>query len=90
MTVGRGNRARAVAGLAKVATGDRMLDIGCGPGAATRLAARRGAAMIGVDPSAVMLRFARLISSARRAHGLDWRVGRPESLPRPDASITVV
>jgi ubiquinone/menaquinone biosynthesis C-methylase UbiE len=90
MTVGRGNRARAVADLAKVAAGDRVLDIGCGPGAAARLAARRGAAVIGVDPSPAMLRFARRISAARRAHGIDWRVGRAEALPVQDGSVNVV
>jgi ubiquinone/menaquinone biosynthesis C-methylase UbiE len=90
MTVGRGNRARAVAEAANIATGDRVLDIGCGPGAAARLAARQGAAVTGVDPSAVMLRFARLISAARRAHDLDWRVGRAEALPVEDGSISVV
>jgi ubiquinone/menaquinone biosynthesis C-methylase UbiE len=66
-----------------------VLDIGCGPGAAARLAARRGAAVIGVDPSAVMLRFARWISAARRVDGLDRRVGRAESLPQRDASVTI-
>jgi SAM-dependent methyltransferase len=60
MTVGRGSRARAVAEMAQIAVGDRVLDIGCRPGAAARLAARRGAAVIGMDPSAVMLGFARL------------------------------
>ena len=89
MTVGRGNRARAVADLAKVGIGDRVLDVGCGPGAAARLAARRGAAVVGVDPSPVMLHFARRISVARRVDGLDWRVGRAESLPLPDASVTI-
>jgi ubiquinone/menaquinone biosynthesis C-methylase UbiE len=89
MTVGRGNRGRAVADLAAVTGGDRVLDIGCGPGTAARLAARRGADVIGVDPSPVMLRFARWISAARRVDGLDWRVGRAEALPLPDASVTV-
>jgi ubiquinone/menaquinone biosynthesis C-methylase UbiE len=37
----------------------------------------------------VKLRFARWISAARRVDGLDWRVGRTESLPLPDASVTV-
>jgi ubiquinone/menaquinone biosynthesis C-methylase UbiE len=90
MTVGRGKRARAVADLAKIVGGDRVLDIGCGPGAAARLAARRGAAVIGVDPSTVMLRFARWISAVKRARGIDWRVGRPEALPVEDGSVTVV
>jgi ubiquinone/menaquinone biosynthesis C-methylase UbiE len=89
MIVGRGKRARAVADLANVTRGGRVLDVGCGPGTAARLAARRGAVVIGVDPSPVMLRFARWISAARRAHGLDWRVGRAESLPLEDGSVTV-
>jgi ubiquinone/menaquinone biosynthesis C-methylase UbiE len=89
MTVGRGNRARAVAEMANIATEDRVLDVGCGPGTAARLAARRGAAAVGVDPSPVMLRFARSISAARRVDGLDWRVGCAESLPLPDASVTI-
>jgi ubiquinone/menaquinone biosynthesis C-methylase UbiE len=37
-----------------------------------------------------MLRFARWISAARHAHGLDWRVGRAEALPAEDGSVTVV
>jgi ubiquinone/menaquinone biosynthesis C-methylase UbiE len=90
MTVGRDNWARAVAEVANIATGERVLDVGCGPGAAARLAAQRGAAVIGVDPSAVMLRFARWIGAARRAHGLDWRVGRAEALPADDGSVSVV
>jgi cyclopropane fatty-acyl-phospholipid synthase-like methyltransferase len=75
MTVGRRNRARTVADTANIAAGDRVLDIGCGPGAAARLAARQGAAVTGVDPSPMMLRLARWISAVRRAHGLDWRIG---------------
>jgi ubiquinone/menaquinone biosynthesis C-methylase UbiE len=89
MTVGRGNRVRSVADLAQVGTGDRVLDVGCGPGAAARLASPRGAAVVGVDPSPLMLRFARCISAARRVDGLDWRVGPAESLPLPDASVNI-
>jgi SAM-dependent methyltransferase len=37
-----------------------------------------------------MLGLARLISSARRAHGLDWREGRAEALPVADRSVNVV
>jgi ubiquinone/menaquinone biosynthesis C-methylase UbiE len=90
MTVGRGKRAHAVVDAANATTGDRVLDIGCGPGAAVRLAARPGASVTGVDPSPVMLRLARWISAARRVHGLDWRVGRAEALPTEDGSATVV
>jgi ubiquinone/menaquinone biosynthesis C-methylase UbiE len=66
-----------------------VLDLGCGRATAARLAARRSAAVIGVDPSPVMLRFARWISAARRVDGLDWRVGHAESLPVEDGSVTV-
>jgi ubiquinone/menaquinone biosynthesis C-methylase UbiE len=90
MIVGRRARASAVADLANVTAADRLLDVGCGPGAAARLAARRGAAVTGVDPSPVMLRFARWISRARRTGGVDWRDGRAESLPLEDGSVTVV
>jgi ubiquinone/menaquinone biosynthesis C-methylase UbiE len=90
MTVGRGNRARAVAEVANIAAGDRVLDVGCGPGAAARLAARQGASVAGVDPSAVMLGLAGWISRARRVPGVDWRVGRAEALPAEGGSVTVV
>jgi ubiquinone/menaquinone biosynthesis C-methylase UbiE len=90
MTVGRGNRARAVADVANITAEDRVLDIGCGPGAAARRGARQGAAVTGVDPSPVMLRLVRWISAARRAHGLEWRVGRAEALPAKNGSVTVV
>jgi ubiquinone/menaquinone biosynthesis C-methylase UbiE len=89
MTVGRRSRAGALADLARVGAGDRVLDVGCGPGTAARLAARRGATVTGVDPSPVMLRLARWISAARRANGLDWCGGRAEALPLPDGSVTV-
>jgi ubiquinone/menaquinone biosynthesis C-methylase UbiE len=89
MTVGRGPAARVVADVAHLSAKARVVDIGCGPGTAARLAARQGAAVIAVDPSPTMLRLARWISSARRAHGLDWRQGRAEALPLADAAATV-
>jgi SAM-dependent methyltransferase len=51
-----------------VRDGQRLLDIGCGNGRITRLAARRGAHALGLDLSAPML--ARAAGSAR-AEGLD-------------------
>jgi SAM-dependent methyltransferase len=43
MVTGRGAVARLAADLARVAAADRVVDVGCGPGAAAREAARRGA-----------------------------------------------
>src|SRR4051812_26026259 len=63
----RGRRnAEAAAELAAVRPGDRVVDLGCGPGTAVRVAARRGAHATGVDPAPVMLRVARLLSVLRR------------------------
>lgn len=60
------------------ATGGRWLDVGCGPGLVTRLAAARGFEALGVDPSAAMVEAAdtrrdelagkRLLSTATGAH----------------------
>ena len=43
MTAGHGPRVRAVADAAELTAADRLVDAGCGPGTAVRLAARRAA-----------------------------------------------
>jgi ubiquinone/menaquinone biosynthesis C-methylase UbiE len=83
--MGRAN-ARLACQLTNVATGDRVVDIGCGPGGAVREAARRGALVTGVDPAPVMLRLARTFA---RASGVGWVEGTAESVPLPDGSATV-
>jgi ubiquinone/menaquinone biosynthesis C-methylase UbiE len=88
MVTGRGGVARLVADLAGVGAGDRVVDIGCGPGTAVRHAARLGARAVGVDPAPVMLRVARLLTVGRR--GVRWVEGVAESLPLADDSATVV
>src|SRR5271165_3216634 len=90
MTVGRGPVARAIAAAARLTAADRVVDVGCGPGTAVREAARAGASATGVDPSPVMLRLARLISSMRKATRVSWVEGSAERLPLPDGAATVV
>ena len=91
MTVGRGPAARAVADLAAVAPPDTVVDVGCGPGAAVREAARRGATAIGVDPSPGALAIARGLTMTRQGRGsVSWREGSAEAIPVADASATVV
>jgi SAM-dependent methyltransferase len=88
MTVGRGSRARAVADLAEVGTGDRVLDIGCGPGSGPSGRPPGGGGRRGRSvPGDAALR--PWISAARCVDGLDWRVGRAESLPLRDASVNI-
>ncbi|GLV52062.1 hypothetical protein TBS_26290 [Thermobispora bispora] len=78
--------ARLAADLAAVGPGDRVADIGCGPGTAVREAARRGAQATGVDPAPVMLRWARM---AGRGEAMEWREGTAERVPLPDGWATV-
>ena len=86
----RRSLARRVADLAGAGPGDRVLDIGCGPGNAVREAARRGATATGVDPSPGMLRLARLFSRRAQAAGqVSFVPGAAEALPLPDGAATV-
>jgi ubiquinone/menaquinone biosynthesis C-methylase UbiE len=89
MTIGRGPLARRAVDAARLTPADRIIDIGCGPGAAVRLAGRRADAAIGIDPSPVMLRLARQISRFRRARHVSWAEGKAEKLPVPDGQATV-
>jgi ubiquinone/menaquinone biosynthesis C-methylase UbiE len=67
---------------------DRVVDIGCGPGTAARMAARSATRVTGVDPSQPMLRVARLVSRGRST--VAWAEGGAEALPVADGSATVV
>ncbi|MDH3302197.1 MAG: class I SAM-dependent methyltransferase [Acidimicrobiia bacterium] len=90
MIVGRGRDARLVSDLAAVGSDDVVLDIGCGPGTAARQAAGRGADVIGLDPSAPMLRLAGLISRFRPISGaLEWRQASAETMDLPADSASV-
>ena len=66
MAFGRKGDARACRALSNLRAGDRVVDIGCGPGVAVRYAARLGATATGVDPAAVMLRVARLLTRSAK------------------------
>lgn len=87
LLTGRRNGMRAVR-AAGIGAADHVVDIGCGPGTAARLAARRGARVTGIDPSPVMLRLARAVGRARA--GIVWAEGSAEALPVPDGDATVV
>src|SRR5215472_13065100 len=90
LTVGRGPAARSIADTAGVTDTDLVADIGCGPGAAVREAARRGARAVGIDPSGAALWLAGRISTLRRADRVSWTPGRAETLPLADGSVTIV
>ncbi|MEN4400781.1 class I SAM-dependent methyltransferase [Mycolicibacterium senegalense] len=87
LLVGRA-KARMAADIAQLGPDDHVVDVGCGPGTAARIAARRGARATGVDPSSTMLRIARLVTPKRTP--ITWAEGTAESLPVADGSATVL
>lgn len=68
-----------------IAAGTRLLDVGCGPGGAARLARERGARVAGLDASSGSLAVAR-----ERVPDGDFRPGDMEQLPWPDRSFDAV
>jgi SAM-dependent methyltransferase len=66
-------------------TGERVLDVACGTGEMTALAADRGAEVIGIDLDSEMIAKAK-----RRTESIDWFVGDCQELPFEDKSFDVV
>src|SRR5690349_7189629 len=77
LLIGRAN-ARLATERAHVSAADHVVDVGCGPGTAARTAARRGARVTGVDPSASMLRIARAVTRGRA--DITWAEGDRKSV----------
>jgi SAM-dependent methyltransferase len=75
----------AMLDAAGVSKGTRFLDVGCGGGGASLLAAERGAQVSGLDAAAPMIEVAR-----ERLPEADWRVGDMEALPYDDGSFDAV
>ena len=88
MVPGRGPVSRFAADTVDVQPADHVVDIGSGPGAGAREAARRGARVTGIEPAPVMRKLARFIT--RRSRPISWIDGTAESLPLSDGSATVV
>jgi demethylmenaquinone methyltransferase/2-methoxy-6-polyprenyl-1,4-benzoquinol methylase len=72
---------RATVAAARIAPGDRVIDVACGTGDLVELARRQGARVVGVDFAAGMLSVAR-----RRGMGAALVRGDALALPLPDAS----
>ena len=78
----------AVVGLAAPQRGERVVDLGCGMGAATVAAARSGASVVAVDPTPFMRHILGLRRLAQRARQRISVVdGAAEAIPVADGSI---
>ncbi|HLK11022.1 MAG TPA: methyltransferase domain-containing protein [Candidatus Binatia bacterium] len=77
-----------VFGLADLQPGERVLDVGCGDGNYTALAADRSGAAVGLDRSTAMLDAAKRRLGARA--DIEWVHGDAERLPFPAGSFDVV
>lgn len=88
MILGRQGDARLAEELSDLGPEDTVVDVGCGPGAAVRRAARRAASVTGVDPAPIMLRVARLLG--QRSKKVRFIEGTAEALPLPDDSVSVL
>ncbi|MFI6958252.1 class I SAM-dependent methyltransferase [Nocardia sp. NPDC050408] len=74
---------------AEVGAGDRVLEIGCGNGQLTRLAAGRAAAVTGIDLSGPMLARARERALAEGVGTVSFAQGDAQVHPFPDAEFDV-
>jgi SAM-dependent methyltransferase len=81
--------AEAVVERAAPSEGERVVDLGCGSGNATLLAAERSARVTGIDPAQRLLDVAAAEASER---GLDvtFELGEAASIPVADASVDVL
>lgn len=79
--------------MGRLAAGETVLDVGCGAGFDTLLAARQvgaGGRVIAVDMTEAMLDRTRSGAAALQLPGVDVRLGYAEALPAGDASVDVV
>lgn len=76
----------------EVQSGEAVLDVACGPGTATRLAAERVGLeghVVGCDFSAAMLQLARAKAAPTAAAPIDYREAPADALPVADESFDV-
>ncbi len=83
---GNAKRNKGLVEFAGIGPGDRVLDIGCGPGAALEAAVAAGADSVsGVDPSPSMV-----ARASKRVPSAVVKEGSVESLPFDDGEFTAV
>jgi ubiquinone/menaquinone biosynthesis C-methylase UbiE len=79
---------RASLDALELTAADRLLDVGCGTGWASRTAALTTAPVVGIDLSAEML--TKAVELAAGIDGVSFALADSEHLPFPDASFSAV
>ena len=75
--------------FAEIPAGAKVLDLGCGAGLDSLLAAPRAGSVVGVDFSAAMLAVARKSAQTMGLVNAEFREGDAEAIPAETASIDV-
>lgn len=81
--------AERVLATARLAPGERVLDVACGTGIVARLAAEAvgpDGTVAGLDPTPGMVELARTVTP----EGIEWHEAPAEAMPLPDASFDAV
>lgn len=82
----------ALFAAAAVKPADRVLDVGCGTGTATRIAARPASRghTVGVDISAPLLRAAQKLTAAEKVANASYQVADAQVHPFPPCGYDVI
>lgn len=78
-----------VHGYAEISDTSAVLDLGCGAGLDSLIAARRAASVVGVDFSTQMLQRACRAASQANVGNVEFREGDAEAMPMATASVDV-
>jgi len=72
---------------AELRGGERVLDLGCGPGHVALLFAPHVSEVVALDPTEAMLVEARRLAGERRIDNVRFELGRAEAVPGPEAAF---
>jgi SAM-dependent methyltransferase len=76
--------------FARIRSGQKVLDVGCGTGVVAITARLRGATVTGLDLTPELLARAKLNAAVSEADDVTWKEGDVENLPFADATFDVV
>ncbi len=79
-----------IVGAARPQSGDKAIDLACGPGSVACALAARAKRVVGLDATEAMLDQARALAERQGVDNIEWRVGDAYQAPYPDGSFEIV